>query len=789
MGRIQVKLQGPDIFTVASHLASQASSPAQPQPERQMKHAELPPGTSAESHVALLKEQLASVIRANTALAHALQHERFTVIRPIMRRGFRAVKRLSGFLPPRARNFLRAAFYEAISGIAPKSNLASQYEDFKRATNYVSAPTNAFTVHKTASTPSDDPFTLKARAYEGNGIDIFVFPIIDWHFRIQRPQHISQRLARRGYRIFYFSTTFLPATDTPFRVVETPEEGVFLCQISCPTPHPVIYSGSLTSAQQTWLAQAICGLHDLVGTRPALALLHLPFWRPLAAKLPVAATIYDCMDYHAGFSNTLNDAHSEEHSLIVRADLVVTSSAALLAHVDASTNTALIRNGADVDFFATPTAHHTNPRSSRPTVGYFGAIADWFDTELVAVAAKEFECWDFVLIGSTAHADITELRALPNVKLLGELPYGDLPKQLELFDICIIPFKLNDLILHTNPVKIYEYLSAGKPVVATPLPELQLLDKGLVHLAGTHEAFLKSLTDAMSECGDLDKAGARKRWAAGQTWDNRADQFSKAISSCLPRISVVVLCYNNLTFTKACLSSLEQFTLYPNWELVLVDNASQDDTANYLRDYAKTRSWVRVLCTNRNLGFSGGNNFGLKDASGEYFVLLNNDTFVTRNWLAALVRHLRRDPALGLVGPVTNNIGNEAKIDISYKDMDEMTFKALAYTQNNHGNLLYVDNIAFFCVAFSREMHAQVGSLDESFGYGFFEDDDYCKRAQLAGYKIAIAEDVFVHHHLSASFDSLGKERRNAIFEQSRKVYERKWGQWHGHRPRAKQSA
>jgi GT2 family glycosyltransferase/glycosyltransferase involved in cell wall biosynthesis len=729
--------------------------------------------------VARLREQLASLARENSALQHLLERERLTVIRPVLRRSLLAAKRFSRALPHPPRVFVRTAFYELVLRLAPRSNLAQQYDDFKRATNYVRPPMKAADLQSEAP-PLEDTLIQAARDYGGSGIDVFIFPIIDWHFRIQRPQHISSRLARHGHRIFYCLTTFLPTSGPAFRLLDMPGEGVFLYQLSCPDPHPVIYSTLLSGKQQVWLAQAIRSLHEMVGARPAVAVLHLPFWRSVAIKISSAALIYDCMDYHAGFSNTSDGIRGEEQKLVNQADIVVTSSLALSNHVQGAVANVLIRNGAEVEFFSAP-PEAIVARSPRPTVGYFGTIAEWFDTELVAAAANAFLDWDFVLIGSAAHADVSKLRRFPNVKLPGERPYAELPGWLHSFDICIIPFKLNDLILHTNPVKLYEYLSAGKPVVATPLPELVLLEDGLVHIAGTKETFLEKLSSAMSECGDLEKVNARRRWAAEQTWDDRADKFCRVIRSCLPKVSVVVLCHNNLEFTESCLSSLDQFTLYPNWELIVVDNASQDGTATYLEGYVTTRPWARAIVSNENRGFSGGNNLGLKEASGDYLVLLNNDTFVTRGWLAGLIRHLRRDPSLGLVGPVTNNIGNEARIDIVYQSMDEMGDKARSYMELRHGKLLHVDNLGFFCVAFSREVYKQVGPLDEAFRIGFFEDDDYCKRTQLAGYGIGIAEDVFVHHHLSASFDSLGRERRQAIFDESRRVYEAKWGPW---RPR-----
>ena len=135
---------------------------------------------------------------------------------------------------------------------------------------------------------------------------------------------------------------------------------------------------------------------------------------------------------------------------------------------------------------------------------------------------------------------------------------------------------------------------------------------------------------------------------------------------------------------------------------------------------------------------------------------------VTPGWLGRLVRHLRDNGELGLVGAVTNAIGNEAAIDIKYRDGVEMVSASRRYGATHFRSLMPVQNVAFFAVAFRRETWERVGELDERFGLGFFEDDDYCRRVSESGLKIAVAEDVFVHHELSASFDLLGANRKKA---------------------------
>jgi len=90
-------------------------------------------------------------------------------------------------------------------------------------------------------------------------------------------------------------------------------------------------------------------------------------------------------------------------------------------------------------------------------------------------------------------------------------------------------------------------------------------------------------------------------------------------------------------------------------------------------------------------------------------------------------------------------------------------------------------NAAFFCVAMRRSTYETIGDMDEAFGVGFFEDDDYCRRIEQAGLAIACADDVFVHHHLSASFDTLKADQKQALFERNKAIYESKWGEWQPH--------
>ena len=162
-------------------------------------------------------------------------------------------------------------------------------------------------------------------------------------------------------------------------------------------------------------------------------------------------------------------------------------------------------------------------------------------------------------------------------------------------------------------MKIYEYLCAGKPVVATDMPELRLLPPKLVHIAKSPAEFERKIETALRENGAAESK-RRRGWAMRQSWTVRAQSFDAAIRRHSPRVSVIILCYNNLDFTRACLASILAHSEYPDLEIICVDNASDDGTDAFLREAAERHANVRHIRNKRNLGFAAGNNVGIRAA-------------------------------------------------------------------------------------------------------------------------------------------------------------------------------
>jgi GT2 family glycosyltransferase len=268
------------------------------------------------------------------------------------------------------------------------------------------------------------------------------------------------------------------------------------------------------------------------------------------------------------------------------------------------------------------------------------------------------------------------------------------------------------------------------------------------------------------------------------SWPARWAAVDQAVRNSWPRASIVVLTHDNLAFSRMCLASVLENTEYPNYELIVVDNASSDGTVEELQSIAGRVPNIKAILNDFNAGFGPGNNQGLRAATGEILVLLNNDTIVPRGWLTRLVRHLE-DASLGIIGPATNRSCNEAQVDIPYQTYSEFQEVAASQGKRHEGERYAIRMPMMFCVAFRRDTYERLGPLDERYEIGMFEDEDYALRAKAEGFHLAWTPEVYVHHAYHASIGKLlptGDYMRLVKLNQSR--FEEKWGIcWERHRP------
>lgn len=625
-----------------------------------------------------------------------------------------------------------------------------------------------------------DPASISSSKF-----DVICLANIDWSARFQRPQQMMSQFARHGHRVFYIVASRIAAEEQAYSLSQV-SPGIFEVALFRQATQD-FYQKAMSDGNTDACLLSLAVLSADFRIKTAISVVHLSYWTPLAVRLRKERgwrIQYDCMDDWVDFPNIGTALLGQEETLVAEADLVTVTGSILKEKWSGhAANCALVRNGVDFSFFARYCVpNNFLPEIKGTIIGFYGALAEWIDYPLLAAIATRRPDWNLVLIGDVFVKDLAGLESMPNVHLIGRRPYPEMPLYLYHFDACLIPFRLYNVTHAVDPVKFYEFMSAGKPVISTRLEEMKAYEE-FVYFANGPEEFIEKIELALDE-RELDLATKRIELARANDWKNRFDVTLHAITALHPKVTIIVVTYNNIELTQLCIDSIFRNTTWPNYEVIVVDNASVDGTGNYLRYLARTRPGVKIVLNEANRGFAAANNQGLRIAQGEFLVLLNNDTVVPKGWIDPLLRHLEM-PDIGLVGPVTNSAGNEARIHVTYSALDQMDGFAERYTAQHHGRLFDIPMLAMFCVAMRRDAFEKIGFLDEKFGIGMFEDDDYSRRAQSLGFRTICAEDAFVHHYGQAAFKKLipgGAYQR--LWDRNQAYFESKWGAWQPHTQR-----
>ena len=231
-----------------------------------------------------------------------------------------------------------------------------------------------------------------------------------------------------------------------------------------------------------------------------LYLIDFPY---LYKKLKPKYVVYDCVDDHSSYGGLRSKSFVNKcEEIVVGSSNVVFATTNELKNklYKYNPNVYVVSNGVDIDFFKVKNVHILDDLEEikKPIIGYFGAIKDWFDVSVVSLAAKEFKDASFVIVGPYNENIKDKLSNLKNVYLLGGKPYDLAPSYINAFDVCLIPFIINELTLNVSPLKLYEYFSFGKPVVTIPIREL-LKYSHLLYIYSDKNEFITCIDKALKE--------------------------------------------------------------------------------------------------------------------------------------------------------------------------------------------------------------------------------------------------------------------------------------------------
>ncbi len=263
---------------------------------------------------------------------------------------------------------------------------------------------------------------------------------------------------------------------------------------------------------------------------------YSPVTVDLVDRIPHSALVYDCVDRHSAYGGQMDPAlvDAMELELAAKTDMTFATAQGLAERLrEAQSATRCIPNGADFARFVQAAQPQPVPEDMmdipKPIFGFVGALQTCIAYGYIAHAAKLHPEWSFVLIGNEKPgADLSELRTLPNVHFLGLKKNEELPRYMAQFDACLNLFVSGDLSKDVSPLKFYEYLATGKPIVTTAQPEQVLFFGPLIHIAADEAEFVECCEQALA---DTDPQRALERIAAGRdcSWDSRVAQICQIL--------------------------------------------------------------------------------------------------------------------------------------------------------------------------------------------------------------------------------------------------------------------
>nr|WP_314541252.1 glycosyltransferase [uncultured Massilia sp.] len=361
---------------------------------------------------------------------------------------------------------------------------------------------------------------------------IVVFSHLRWDFVFQRPQHLLSRLAQH-YPVLFVEEPEYDA-GAPFMQRSSPAPNITVCRA-----HTPIHASGFHDEQLRLLQPMIAELAP--PGEEVIAWFYTPMALPLLQALQPALVVYDCMDELASFKNPPKQLLQRESALLNIADLVFAGGPSLYeAKKNRHPSVHCFPSSVDVDHFRQALdrsrSHPQQEAIPHPRLGFYGVLDERFDPELVdAVAAARPE-WQIVLAGPIVKIDQERLPRRPNIHYLGQQPYEALPDLLAGWDVCLMPFAINEATKFISPTKVLEYMAAQLPIVGTPIADVVKPYGHVVKIADGAEQFIAACDAALAMTPDerARMVEAMQAIVAATSWKNTATRMRELMDAAPP---------------------------------------------------------------------------------------------------------------------------------------------------------------------------------------------------------------------------------------------------------------
>ncbi len=368
---------------------------------------------------------------------------------------------------------------------------------------------------------------------------LIVFSHLRWEFVFQRPQHLLSRLAQHYHVVVVEEPVH--TTGKAYLERTTPMKGIEVLRAHTPVEHWGFHDDQL-SALQPMIAGYLADNH----IDDYIVWFYTPMALPLLGGLQPRAIVYDCMDELSAFKGAPRQMRQRETALLKSADLVVTGGPRLYeAKRDTNPNVLCLPSAVDAQHYSARRASADQSAMARadalqgaigkPRLGFFGVIDERLDLELIARVADADPRWQVVMVGPVAKIEPDALPKRPNLHWLGQQPYALLPQLVAGWDVCLMPFALNESTEFISPTKTLEYMAAGKPVVSTPIHDVKAMFGDIVAIAAEPDGFIEACRRALAEPA-AEKHAREERMQARvreHSWDAAAEKIHVAIEAVL----------------------------------------------------------------------------------------------------------------------------------------------------------------------------------------------------------------------------------------------------------------